>query len=585
MPSHVPASDSVNRRFRRIVTVIYVVVLALVLWVFAEQWQGYWDAREANKQYAVMQAALRAMANISAERRPTFVVLEQPEPATEAQLEAINKTRQATDLQLKALDAALHNHACDACASFSGSFADAMSAVARARQALDAIGKRPRADRSDEDVLRAFDDLTTAVPMLASIGDVTAMGVIRENADVQTYLTAARLAALLREQSGRLASQLIAPLAGHRALSADEQFTIGQTLGKIDQLHFLLTPSLRELPPPLQADFEKLSKTYFADALTYVDQLRDAASKPGGAAVTPAAMAAQYGPAVASIDHFRDDALSLAHSTILASLKRHRTLVIGSGLLASALTGVLLLVTWRFREKIVRPLVEARRLILAIASGDLTAAVPASGYRGEIKDMFSALNVLKQHSAERLQLEQERKRLIGELRTMADTDALTGLLNRRAFEAKARQLLSDQRSGSRYLALIMLDIDHFKRINDSYGHETGDRALVTFATLCREALRTDDIVARIGGEEFVVLLGVDSLDQANELAERIRATLHEESIVAVGGEVFHMTASFGIALARRGESARLDELVRRADALLYQAKENGRDRIEFETAA
>lgn len=585
MPSHVPASDSVNRRFRRIVSVIYVVVVALVLWVFAEQWQGYRDAREADQQYAVMQAALRAMANISAERRPTFVVLEQPESATDEQVAAINTKREATDAQLEALDAALHNPDCDACASFTGSFVEATTTVARARQALDEISKRPRADRSDEEVLRTFDDLTTAIPMLASIGDVTAMGVIRENADVQTYLTAARLAALLREQSGKLASQLIAPLAGHRELTADEQFTIGQTLGKIDQLRFLLAPSLRGLPPPLHADFEKLSQTFFADALTYIDQLRDSASKPGGAAVTPVELATRYAPAVASIDRFRDDALGLAHSTILASVQRHKTLVIGSGLLASALTGVLLLMTWRFREKIVRPLVEARRLILAMASGDLAATVPASGYTGEIKDMFGALDVLKQHSVERLQLEQERKRLIGELRTMADTDALTGLLNRRAFEAKATQQLSDQRSGSRYLALMMLDIDHFKRINDSYGHETGDRALVKLAALCREALRADDIVARVGGEEFTVLLGVESLDQANELAERIRTKLHEESIAAVGGGVFHMTASFGIALARRGESARLDELVRRADALLYQAKENGRDRIELETEA
>lgn len=585
MPSNTTASDSVNRRFRRIVTVIYVAVLALVMWVLIGQWREYVDASEAQREYAVLQAALRAMALVSAERRPTFAILEQSEPASELQKSTLMKARQATDRQLGQLAEALRNPDCQTCPSQSGSYDAARSAVTGARSRLDALGQLPRPARTGAIVIHTFDEMMAAVPQLSSIAEVMAMGVIRQNADVQSYLLCARLAALLREHSGRLGSQFIPALSSHRPLTQEETYAIGQTLGRIEQLRALLAPSARGLPTSLRVDFDDMDRHYFTEALALIEQLRQDASRPEGAELTPAQFAAEYGPQVAFIDRFRDDALELAHRTIVESLKEHAAMMLSAGLLASALTGVLIVMTWRFREKIVRPFVDARRLILAIASGDLSIAVPRSGYTGEVKDMFGALDVLKRHSVERLRLEKERRRLIGKLRTMAETDALTGLLNRRAFESHASRLLSDQRGGTGYVALIMLDIDRFKRINDTYGHETGDRALVMLAALCRETVRTDDIVARIGGEEFTILFDTPGSEQAVDLAERIRVRLLEQEIAAVDGQAFHMTASFGIAIAERSTTPPLDELLRRADALLYQAKEGGRDRIEVDGAA
>ena len=581
MHRNASSGDSVNRRFRYIVSVVYAVILALLLWLFFEQWRGYQDAREAQREFVVLQAALRSMADVSAERRPTFVWILTPSQTQEQHITALKAARRATDADLSKLDASLQNTRCKSCASLLHTFARVKSTLTEARQNLDAIYQRAPNDRTDVDMLLAVDHLVSVIPLLSSIADTSAMGVIRENADVQSYLLAARLAALLREQAGHLGSIFVPATPSHRALTADEQSDVARTLGAIEQLRILLLPSIRTLPSWLQADYAQIDQHFFGEELAEVDR----ASSTSISNAPPAVLADRYASRVEPINRFRDDTLALARDTIRSSLHWHIVLLGGATLLVWALTAILLLMSWRFREKIVRPFVEARRLILAIAAGDLSLAIPVATYSGEIKDLFSALNVLKQHSAERIRLEQERKRLIGELKAMAETDPLTGLLNRRAFESRARVLLSDKRGDEPDVALIMLDIDHFKHVNDTYGHETGDRALVKLAAMCRETIRSEDVVARIGGEEFVILLRVPNHAQAYELAQRLRSKLHQDTIVAIGGEIFGIRASFGIAFGRRADTPRTDELLRRADALLYQAKQNGRDRIEVEAAA
>lgn len=580
MHRNATSGDSINRRFHYIVSVIYLVVLTLVLWLCLEQWRGYRDAREAQREFVVLQAALRSMANISAERRPTFVWLIEASQAPGQRTQALKEARYATDADLSELDASLQNPRCKNCAPLLATFARAKSIVAEARRDLDVSYQHAPTELVVAEVLLAIDHLVSAIPLLSSIADTSAMGVIRENADVQSYLLAARLAALLREQTGRLGSDFVPAVASHRALTHDKAADVARTLGAIEQLRVLLVPSIRSLPPQLQADYAQVDQDFFGKELTDVNRIL---SMPAPEVDTsPAELAEKYASRIAPINRFRDDTLALASDTIRSNLHRHMALLGGTALLAGALTGTLLLMSWRFREKIVRPFVEARRLILAIASGDLSVTIPQTGYGGEIKDLFGALNLLKQHSAERIRLEQERKRLIGELQTIAETDPLTGLLNRRAFESRAAMLLSDKRGNDPVVALIMLDIDHFKRVNDTYGHETGDRALIKLATVCRETIRTGDVVARIGGEEFAILLRVPNHLQAYELAQRLHGRLHEETIVAVSSEVFGVTASFGIAVARRADDPETAELLRRADTLLYQAKAKGRDRIEMD---
>ena len=171
----------------------------------------------------------------------------------------------------------------------------------------------------------------------------------------------------------------------------------------------------------------------------------------------------------------------------------------------------------------------------------------------------------------------ERKSHQATLERLATTDHLTGLLNRRAFlDATEREIRRAHRYGQP-LALIMLDVDHFKRINDGHGHPAGDEVLRRIAATCRGMLRDGDLMGRLGGEEFAITLVQPPLQVASAVAERLRKAVSELDI-EFGGERLAVTISLGIAEVGEGITS-LDHLVSKADACLYTAKREGRNRV------
>jgi diguanylate cyclase (GGDEF)-like protein len=162
-----------------------------------------------------------------------------------------------------------------------------------------------------------------------------------------------------------------------------------------------------------------------------------------------------------------------------------------------------------------------------------------------------------------------------ELRSQADTDGLTGLLNRRAWRVRANDALESARRSGERVAVLMLDIDHFKRINDRWGHEAGDRALQVVAKALREGARRHDLLCRYGGEEFCLLLaGVDETT-ARAVDGRLREVLRAQAATDAG---FALDFSSGLALLR-DEDQDIQSLLRRADVALYEAKAAGRGRL------
>jgi diguanylate cyclase (GGDEF)-like protein len=163
------------------------------------------------------------------------------------------------------------------------------------------------------------------------------------------------------------------------------------------------------------------------------------------------------------------------------------------------------------------------------------------------------------------------------LRRSADTDALTGVLNRGAFFAGAEEMIRIACRDRRPMALLLFDLDHFKTINDRYGHLMGDLALNAFTGAVSNVVRATDLVGRIGGEEFAVLVSSVEAATATAIAERIRFDFSRIS-VSHDGKSLNATVSAGIAVARRGEIA-LKAMVAEADRALYDAKRAGRDRV------
>ncbi len=172
----------------------------------------------------------------------------------------------------------------------------------------------------------------------------------------------------------------------------------------------------------------------------------------------------------------------------------------------------------------------------------------------------------------------ERKALQAELERQARIDYLTGIANRRYFMEQGEAELARSNRYGNPLSILMLDIDHFKAVNDTYGHEAGDKALGTLGHILVEVLREIDVPGRMGGEEFAILLPETSHDKALDVAERLRAVIADSTILLESGQDLRFTVSIGVATLT-DKSSNVSSLLNLADKALYQAKNTGRNKV------
>ncbi len=171
----------------------------------------------------------------------------------------------------------------------------------------------------------------------------------------------------------------------------------------------------------------------------------------------------------------------------------------------------------------------------------------------------------------------ERARLFQEVQSLALTDPLTGLHNRRGIFELSRVEFARAQRLDRPVCCMMLDLDHFKQINDNYGHQAGDQILQEFAHRCKHAIREMDLVGRYGGEELIIIMPETNLATALHVAERLRKTVANTPVKLSNCEI-NMTVSIG--LAQRDEyTLHLETLIARADQAMYIAKHRGRNRV------
>jgi diguanylate cyclase (GGDEF)-like protein len=266
-------------------------------------------------------------------------------------------------------------------------------------------------------------------------------------------------------------------------------------------------------------------------------------------------------------------------------------------------------------NKLLEDLKNIRSFMLSLANGDLSQDLTLRGYLAGVLKMFQSnlrhltwqtQKVAKGDFTQRiqfmgdfatsfnsmvLQLDTARKELLESeenYRLLATTDPLTGLSNRRDFfEAAYAEFFRAERYNKDF-TIFMIDVDHFKKVNDNYGHAAGDLVIMTVAELVRQELRDSDHPARYGGEEFIVLLPETNIIQAGMVAERIRISIENKKIYYKGIEI-NVTASFGIAAKSNTDvphsanifSNPIDEIIDKADKALYKAKTTGRNKVMF----
>ena len=272
----------------------------------------------------------------------------------------------------------------------------------------------------------------------------------------------------------------------------------------------------------------------------------------------------------------------VARQPIAQAYARSTGMVRRALLVGLAAAGVAALLSWLLARRLSEDLQNLARAASNVNAGAHEAAIPLRGSSREVFELSSAMAHMtarmlqaNDEMEEQVRLRtQQLERANQELDRQARTDALTGLLNRRGFEAQIGFALALAARNLQPLSVVTLDVDHFKRINDRYGHAVGDAVLQRLARLLPEHLRASDIVARVGGEEFVALL--PSTDTAG--AMKVAQALLDAVAATADPDVGQLTLSAGVASLRNLQDTRA-ALLQRSDEALYTAKQAGRNRV------
>ncbi|HTH61095.1 MAG TPA: GGDEF domain-containing protein [Paraburkholderia sp.] len=587
VPSLPPTAKPVSPRFGRAALAIGCLFVLLIAALIRHAWGLYSDANDAVAAFGAYRDTLVAMEKVSVERGPMNAALGDAHTITNGPPAPLQAARDNTDAAFARLARALDLRECAWCVADQLVVQHLQSDLAAARANVDRLLRLPPDQRTGEALSDVVAQMVTISRQFAPLIDASQLAAGDQTHRALPALQMARFAAVLRDEAGLLGSRFTSALAAGRALTLEEQLNVERSYGYVRQLRLSIESLAATDPTLTRGRFLQVNEEYFTHGIAYVAAIRALRGSPAEPLPTTAEFAAQYVPMMRPIIAFRDEMLDRAQAILLHQRAMTLLRCIAISAAGVVIASLSLLVFWLFRRYVVTPFTDATHAVIAISRDDLSVSVPAyQYYRGEVRSLFDALDVLRARSHERIGLERERDALIEQLTTMADTDPLTGLLNRRGFEHRARVLRTvtpEPSTGDWFVTLVAFDLDHFKRVNDTYGHPTGDYTLKIIGDLCRETWRRDDIVARTGGEEFSVLLLTKDYAEALRTVERFRTKMQQTPLHAADGSVFTMTASFGVVVTRHDAMPPIETMLAKGDALLYRAKTEGRDRVVAET--
>jgi len=554
-------------------------VLALVLHTLSGAVVELRQGTEGLQSMETLRLLLSAAEMASRERGPANGVMGDDLPHDSDKLARLSEARRTTDAAFSAADKAVQS-APDDPAKLRAILSQAQSQLLQGRQSIDAVAAEPRRGRSPEQIRHAIaqmfeviDDLTPATLRLTQVVQAT----YPKEANL---LLAARVAADLREYAGRLGSHFTIALTKRERIEPEEYAAVEQLFGRIDQLHTTLLAHVQNVEgnERINQATAVMQSRYFGSAIPYIRAQLAAGLRDAAYSVDAAGFAKRYVPDMDSIVELRDVLIdeAVGHSRLEQTAARRAAYVViflatGTVLL---LAGILLLLQYRLS----RPLQGAIELILGVAHGLLDRPIPKPRYRDEVGDMLEAIAVLRNNSLARLELEKERQDLLARLKEQASTDFLTDLPNRRGFFELVESTYAMQHRQGLPISVALFDVDHFKRVNDNHGHGAGDVVLREIAQTCKTHLRSGDIVARFGGEEFLLLMPHCQLSAAVRKAEELRALIEQTVIELPDGQTLKVTASFGVDMCLPQDDT-LHDVIKRCDEKLYLAKGGGRNQV------
>jgi len=561
---------------------VIMVCLMMAGSTIAFSLSDYINYKRGVTEFSRFHTALHAAATISRERGPANSLMGATQEEQPQFTAALKASRAETDKDITELEA-LFKTEIDQSAEMRSAFAAVKAQLESGRRAVDAVAAMPLSERSGAKIADAIQAMFRAADRAQDYRDVAGRSIIALAPETGAEVMLSSMAGTLRERAGRVGSYVVMMLTSQGQARSHYRVAFESELNRLFEVNVLLKTYA---PAALQSQdvaqlLDQVTISYFSGSLPYAQRV--AFELNTGHAPTPGEFTAKYVPGMKSTENLRE----LIEAVALVSLEKVQQKALKAMLVSALLAGMAILVmiglAYVLRRSLFRPMFAVMRQIDEIAVGNLTTPprIPHAGR--EVREMFQRLDLLREQQRFRRHLEMERKSMTEELRRLSETDALTGLLNRRALTDAVEGLLAGQSADFRGIAIIMLDIDHFKSINDRYGHAIGDMVLQRAAQILAPCLRAADLFARYGGEEFIIIMGDVAEASARSTAERLRETLAKTVVSDEHG--LTVTASFGVDWQAQCVFQDWEKLAVVADNRLYQAKRNGRNLVCWSDAS
>lgn len=538
-----------------------VCTAILAMSVIGRSFDDYRRARQNLRELENYRLILDAANLLSAERGPSNSVLGDAGATHDLLRDRLTAYRERSDAILDQLAAA-------------GVPADMLAStraqLSKGRQEVDRVAAIPRSMRHLDDVQSVIESMFGVVDIFESVIAWKAGVLTVQNPELAAPVMTGRMFGQLREYGGRIASQIMAPIVVRQPLPLKNLIDSNRTRGRILQLWNLTGERqiVSHNDVRLLTDLRDIEEQFFGEGLGLFDGLVAEGRLSGNYSMTADEFTVRFVKTLKPLERLRGDFIDV---TIERFTERRNgalvtlALTIAVTAVVLAILAGLLIAAQRF---VFGPLLRVREAVIELAEDRPQSFYPEPRHATEMGRLFDAIGVLRGSLAERASLTRK-------LKHQAETDGLTGLMNRRTLD-----IIGESHTSSQVMAdgacLILMDLDHFKTVNDRFGHLEGDLVLKESVRLIGSMLGPNDIFARFGGEEFVVLIPGCNLDEATALAGRLRGVLEANTFVLPDGTNLAVTASFGVAKGNLGQMG-WRRLVKAADAALYRAKSDGRN--------
>lgn len=553
------ATSHVIRNLWGSAAITIVLTTMLSWWLVSSSWGAWNSARNSVVQFDHFYRVLQVSNDLADERAYANELVLSSEEKKPVAWTALQRSRDVTDRHLAQVPENLLSSAL---------LAATRDQLTRSRQRVDGYRQQPLSDPGVAQ--QAIDGMLAATDFYhEALFRQTSSFLQLEPSALGPILRAQALGEL-RDASGRLGAQMLIPLATRTPIPLHNSEAISRGQERITVLWWLLRTQGEEVEylPGFEQQLAQTRQQFEQQGLTLIDSLRKQSARGERYSLDATTFATQYHASVSAFDALLNTYLSGVRQHYLKDERRallHLVLVLA---ILAALSTLAIGVILYIRARVLQPIVQLTRIADRMVAGKQDASVLDEGTVEEVQTLMTTLGTL----GDRLHTQTMRSQ---QLERESNEDPLTGLYNRRAFDAQASVRLESATKGFPAW-LVMIDVDHFKRINDSWGHPTGDAVLVALATALKNSSRPGDVIGRLGGEEFAVMLRAHGHKDVRGYTRRIQQAIRRLRFTGPNGEPFTITASFGVAM---GWSCTLNEMIASADAALYDAKNSGRDRI------